>query len=88
MDGWMDGWIDTVDGPPLIEGRGVLVVFWSLCICFYSISCCSRRAYGPFFKFFFSHFCFFFCLFFFLGGGVGGGCDNVLSRAFFLAPFC
>ena len=86
MEGWMnermDGWMDTVDGPPLIEGRGVFVVFWSLCIGFYSISCCSRRAYGPFFKFFSP------ISVFFLGGGGVGGCDNVLSRAFFLAPFC
>ena len=50
----------NVVGPPLIEGRGVFVVFWSFCIGFYSILCCSRRAYGPFFKLFFSHFSFFF----------------------------
>ena len=75
----------SVVGPPLIEGRGVFVVFWSLCIGFYSISCFSRRAYGPFFKLFFSHFGFFYA--FFLGGGLGG-CDNVLSRAFCLTPFC
>ena len=73
-----------VVGPPLIEGRGVFVVFWSLCIVFYSILCCSRRAYGPFFKFFSSHFSFF-CVFFW--GGLGR-CDNVLLRAFYLTPFC
>ena len=49
-------WFIWVVGPPLIEGRGVFVVFWSLCIGFYSISCFSRRAYGPFFNLFFSHF--------------------------------
>ena len=42
----------NVVGPPLIEGRGVFVVFWSFCIGFYSILCCSRRAYSPFFKLF------------------------------------
>ena len=37
----------------------------------------------------FSSFCSPFFGFFvlFLGGGLGG-CDNVLSRAFFLTPFC
>ena len=45
-----------VVGPPLIEGRGVFVVFWSFCIGFYSISRVCRRAYGPFFNLFFSHF--------------------------------
>ena len=45
-----------VVGPPLIEGRGVFVVFWSLCIGFYSIWCFSRRAYGPLFILFLSHF--------------------------------
>ena len=60
-----------VVGPPFIEGRGVFLVFWSLCNGFYSILCCSRRAYGPFFKFFFSYFLFFCsCVFFF--GGFGG----------------
>ena len=52
----------SVVGPPLIEGRGVFVVFWSLCIGFYSISCFSRRAYGPFFNFFFSPISVFFLL--------------------------
>ena len=67
----------VVVGPPLIEGCGVFLVFWSLCIGFYSILCCSRRAYGPFFKLLFSYFLFF-CSVFFLGGGSGGG-NNVLS---------
>ena len=68
---------------------------WRFCVFLVSLYwflqhlCCSRRAYGPFFKFVFSHFSFFLCLFFFGGGGGGfGGGDNVLSRAFYLTPFC
>ena len=65
-----------VVGPPLIEGRGVFVVFWSLCIVFYSILCCSRRAYGPFFKLFFLPFLVFLC---FLGGVRGGFWGGVIT---------
>ena len=80
---------DQVVGPPPTNGRGVLVVFLSFCIGFYSILSVSRCATGPFFYLVFSFLVFFLIVGVGFGGGWGGvrgGRNNVLSRAFYLTP--
>ena len=63
-DSWGDLWKSNgieatarVVGPPRANGGGVSIDFVSLCMVFYSMSCVSRRAYGPLFTGVLSCFC-------------------------------